>query len=276
MRKQVTWLALSVALHLVLVFSFRLPSRPPAPMVVELKPILPAASRSRWVARGPRHSGSVNGRGSMRLAPSFRPSVRGDIEVARPGAAPGPGWGGGGTSIDAIADLGRYDRLYELVDSRLVYPGVLSSHGVQGTVNARLVVDSRGVCDWHASHISSTQQHLQLYVIDVLHRVCEQPLARFARADGASNFDFSFTFAITEHNDASLIAAQQKLFGNVFLFYRNSQHSAAEWSIGPFHGLFPVPYVALDLGWLQENYDRVMHSRDPLNEFKEHLQRDQI
>jgi hypothetical protein len=215
------------------------------------------------------------------FAPSFLPTQNtadGDVAVAvhaangeRAPDDPRAEWGSGGRDFDRVADLGRFDQLYEVVDSRVVYPSVLVAHGIQGTVNARLIVNAKGVCDWKQTQISSAQANLKVYVLDVLKRVCTQNLSRYARKDANSNFDFSFQFALTEHNDKKLIADQKKVLGNVFLFYRNSQQSIAEWHLGPFRGMFPIPFVSLDFAWLQENYEKVVNSQDPLEEFKDHL-----
>jgi hypothetical protein len=221
----------------------------------------------------------------IRFAPSFLPpsqnSSTSDLDLAPKLTAdgdvvddPAAEWGSGGAQFSRVKDLGRFDRLYDFIDAHVMYPSVLAYHHVEGTVNARLVLTSRGACDWHATKIESTQAHLRLYVLDVLKRVCSHNLVRYARKSANSNLDLSFKFAVTEHDDERLKAREKKVVGNVFLFYRNTQASIAEWHLGPFHGIFPVPVVALDFTWLQENYDRVMHSRDPLKEFKSHLSED--
>ena len=41
-----------------------------------------------------------------------------------------------------------------------------------------------------------------------------------------------------------------------------------EWELGTFHGMFPIPMIYLNIPWLQENWDRLVHEKDPLSEFK--------
>lgn len=82
----------------------------------------------------------------------------------------------------------------------------------------------------------------------------------------------SFHFSISEEPTTDeLIQQNQKVMGNVLLFFRNSHQSIAEWHIGPFTGVFPLPMVSVDFGWLQENFDRYVNHREPLKEFlREH------
>ena len=252
MKRQLAWLVPSVVLHVALLVS--LPrfhvNQTNAPAVVELAPSFQ-----------PRRA---NESSQADFSPKFdSDGVPMDDPTAR--------WGSGGSEFARVRDLGKFDRLYDLIDANVMYPSVLAYHGIQGTVNARLILKQNGKCDWHHSHIDSTSSHLKVYVLDVLNKVCARNLTSFARKESPANLDLSFKFAITEHDDELLKAQEKKVIGNVFLFYRNSQASIAEWHLGPFRGMFPVPFVALDFAWLQENYDSVMHSRDPLRDFKDHL-----
>lgn len=235
-----------------------------------------SSAASKFAAKSQALNDSLSG--DLAFAPSFKPtSNQAALSAPKfdsegiPIDDPTAQWGSGGADFSRVRDLGKFDRLYDLIDANVMYPSVLAYHQIQGTVNARLILTPNGTCDWRHSTITSTQSHLRVYVLDVLNHVCARDLSRFARKTSDSNLDLSFEFAITEHNDEKLIAREKKVVGNVFLFYRNSQQSVAEWHLGPFRGMFPVPYVALDFSWLQENYDRVVHSRDPLREFKEHL-----
>ena len=181
-------------------------------------------------------------------------------------------WGSGGADFGRVADFVRLERLYRAVDSRLIYPSILAYHGISGTVNARLVITKKG-CDWRHTTITASEPHLRVYILDVLQRTCQQSLAEFARADRASNVDFSFSFAQTEHNDQGLIQAQNKIVGNVMLFYRNSHASVAEWKLGPIRGLFPIPAAAVDFVWLKLNWDKFVGKPDPMADSKEKTDR---
>lgn len=295
--RRISFVAFSLALHAIMIAAILLSSThrfvaPTSESVVELFDVVrPPETQAAEVSKSTERRrlkaarSSAPRTSSMKLNPSFRPSVpadvapglSGDIAVGsargegRKGDDPMSEWGSGSKDFSRVEDLGRYDRLYEMIDSRVSYPNVLAANQIQGTVNARLIVSPEGKCLWPRTRISSSQEYLRLYVLDVLQSVCRQSLTRYAKAEGATNLDLSFAFEITEHNEKVLIDAQKKIVGNVFLFYRNSQQSKLQWSIGPFRGMFPIPYVAFDFGWLMENYDRVMHSRDPLKDFKDHL-----
>ena len=287
-KRSALYLAASLVAHVVILvvlfFSRSNSPRPPVPRsIVELLADRPIAKlephdRKRLLPIKRRRTGD-----SQIFQPTFRPNYAGqlrtdgDVSAGRTGSdgrardEATSEWGTGSRDFSRVEDLGRFDRLYDLIDSRVVYPSALASRQIQGTVNARLILMPNGQCAWAKTQIQSHQPHLRIYVLDILKSVCSQDLKRYARRDADTNLDLSFAFEITEHNEKKLIDAQKKLVGNVFLFYRNSQQSVAEWHLGPFHGLFPIPYVYLDFDWLLENYERVMRSKDPMNEFKDHV-----
>lgn len=95
-------------------------------------------------------------------------TTRTDVAVAPvtksgeiPADDPNSRWGSGGGEFGRVDDLGRFARFYDYVDAQVMYPGVLAYHGVEGTVNARLIVTPSGDCDWHRTSISSSQSHLR-------------------------------------------------------------------------------------------------------------------
>lgn len=70
-----------------------------------------------------------------------------------------------------------------------------------------------------------------------------------------------------EPTTEELIRRNQKIIGNVLLFYRNSHQSIAEWHLGPFRGMFPIPWVNVDFDWIIENFDKHVNEKDPVKEF---------
>ena len=177
------------------------------------------------------------------------------------------GWGEGGKNFERVADFSIMNHLYERVDNYLFYPRVLAQHQISGFVKTRLVFNKQGNCDWHKSTIQANDNHLRVYIFSVLRDVCRQNYARFLHGKEWLVVDMSFSFQITEHNDRFL--KQKRILGNVLLFYRNSQQSIAQWRLGPFTGMFPIPFVALDLPWLADHWDQYMNGTDPMKEYKE-------
>jgi hypothetical protein len=177
-------------------------------------------------------------------------------------------WGSGGGTFERTKDYLLYRRIYESVDGSLYYPGVLARHEIEGTINARFVLDATGSCDWHYTQIKGANPYLQLYVLDILKKTCEQNFSIYLKKRVITNVDMSFQFALTEHNNEDVRKQEQFIVGNTLLFYRNSQKSALEWELGPFHGIFPIPAVYLNVPWIQENWDRLKNHKEPLQEFK--------
>jgi hypothetical protein len=82
-----------------------------------------------------------------------------------------------------------------------------------------------------------------------------------------NNVDLSFQFAITEHDDKAIVDRQNCVAGHMLLFFRNGQQSIAEWHLGPFMGMFPIPVVNFDFGWVTENWEHLMTGRNRVREF---------
>lgn len=177
-------------------------------------------------------------------------------------------WGAGGGTFERIRDLTIMKRFHEKVDAILFYPSVLASHRVSGVVNTRIVLDSEGQCDWKLTKINSADPHLRVYILHVLKNICDENFKRYLSGRLLTNIDMSFQFSISEEpTTEELIQKNQKVIGNVLLFFRNSHQSMAQWHLGPFTGVFPVPMVSIDFEWLQENFDLYLNHRDPMKEF---------
>ena len=178
-------------------------------------------------------------------------------------------WGSGGADFKRIEDYRLMTVIREQVDGLLFYPGVLAREKISGTVNARLVLNREGACDWPLTTITSSEAHLKIYILQLLKKLCRFDYGKFVRGRETTNVDLSFLFEITEGDARRGLATQEKTVGNVLLFYRGSQQSVAEWRIGPLRGVFPLPYVGLDFIWLKENWEKVVEGKDPLDEFRE-------
>lgn len=177
-------------------------------------------------------------------------------------------WGQGSETFERIEDYSLFKFLFDKVDANLSYPGVLARHKIQGTVNARFVLNAEGGCDWSYTHISNGDPYLQLYVLDLLKRTCAENFKRYTKDREITNVDMSFQFAISESGDGEYQKKNQILVGNTMHFYRNSHQSVLEWELGPFKGMFPIPAAYLNLPWIKENWDRLIKGKEPLKEFK--------
>lgn len=175
-------------------------------------------------------------------------------------------WGSGAFEFKRVEDYGLMHRIFERTNDALFYPSVLAAHQISGTVTSRLVFTATGECDWNQTSIQSSQSYLRVYILSVLKGVCRQNYSQFLRGRKKIVIDFFFEFSLTEHDDKDIASDRLKVMGNVLAFFRNSQHSIGEWHLGPFKGMFPVPMVAVDFGWLTENWDNVMNHKDALNE----------
>jgi len=157
----------------------------------------------------------------------------------------------------------------EKVDNLLFYPSILARHGVNGTVNSRIVLDRDGTCNWSLTKIESADPHLRIFILHLLKKVCDENYKKYIGQRVQTNLDMSFAFSISEKPTTDeLVRQNQKILGNVLLFFRNSHQSVAEWHLGPFAGMFPIPIINVDFEWLFENFDRYVDHKDPLKEFR--------
>lgn len=181
---------------------------------------------------------------------------------------PNVDWGVGAGTFERISDYTFFAELYRQIDNSFSYPGVLSRNKVKGTINARIVLNQDGVCDWKRTKIQGHEPYLELYILDVLKKVCRQSFKKHLHGRELTNADLSFQFDINENNDRDRIEKQKFILGNTLFFYRNSHQSMTEWELGPFRGMFPIPAVYLNIPWIQENWERLTTGKDPLKEFK--------
>jgi hypothetical protein len=183
---------------------------------------------------------------------------------------PNVAWGAGGGTFDRIQDLALMSRFHEKVNNLLFYPGVLARHKIKGIVNTRVVLNNEGDCDWQLTKINSNDAHLRFFILHLIKKTCDENYKKYLGARTSTNIDMSFEFSISEQpTTQELISQNQKVLGNVLFFFRNSQQSVAEWHLGPFTGVFPIPWVNLDFGWLEENFDHYVNNKEQMNEYRE-------
>ena len=178
-------------------------------------------------------------------------------------------WGTNEAPFEKIKDYGFYEKLYQQIDGYLAYPAVLARNKISGDINARLVFDSDGSCLWKLTKISGSEDYLRLYILETLKKTCKSNFKKYLNKRLITNADLSFRFKLAEKSETEDEMDKEKIIvGNVLLFQRSAQHSLAEWKLGPFRGMFPIPAVYLNFEWIQDNWDKLIEKKDPLVEFK--------
>lgn len=181
---------------------------------------------------------------------------------------PNIAWGAGGGTFERIQDFSLMSRLHAKVDALLFYPGVLARHEISGFVNARIIFNQEGDCEWERTKINAAEPYLRVYILHLLKKVCDENYKNNLGGRVSTNVDMTFQFSISEQpTTEELIRQNQKILGNVLFFFRNSHQSVAEWHLGPLTGVFPLPFVNVDFEWVFENFDKYVNHKDPLQEF---------
>lgn len=173
-------------------------------------------------------------------------------------------WGEGLGQLGRVADTQVMQAATEKVSGLVYYPGPLARRGIEGTVNARIIMNSKGQCDWSKSYVGGDRSELRFYILALLKKLC---LTNFAINYGlrpSNNFDFSFHFDLHEKEEKP-----PKILGNVLLFEIPGHVPAGTWRLGPIKGNFMIPnMIFLDPGWIEENWNRLVLSKDPMQEYR--------
>lgn len=177
-------------------------------------------------------------------------------------------WGVGAGTFERAKDYLLMKKIYEYVDNALFFPSFFHRNNIEGVINARLVINFEGKCDWSKIKFYGEQPYMKLFVLSVLKSACRQNFKPFLKNRLLTNVDLSFHFELTEHTNSQIIEKNKYIVGNSLMFYRNSYKSIMEWEFGPFQGIFPVPAIYLNIPWIQENWEKIMYSKDPISEFK--------
>lgn len=185
-------------------------------------------------------------------------------------------WGDGAGEFNRILQSNLFDQFFREVDRALFYPGILARHRIEAVVLARVILNQDGECDWQKTKIRSNDKHLQVFILDVLKKACKTDYSRWMASRENTLIDLSFEFQLTEHGNKELAQEKQFIVGNSLHLYRNAQKSVAEWHLGPVMGVFPLPMVSLDYGWLQENYERYIEKHDPMKKFEAEAPREHL
>ncbi|MBX7231185.1 MAG: hypothetical protein K1X29_03770 [Bdellovibrionales bacterium] len=172
-------------------------------------------------------------------------------------------WGSDSSDFQKIGQFDFMNEIFYEINNLLDYPSILAQNKIQGSVHSSLIITPKGQCDWKSTRIISGQVYLRVYTLDLLKKLCLKNFPRASRFEKNIQVDLSFLFTIWESNDPSIKKDQSRILGNMLMFYRNSHQSRTQWKLGPFTGMFPIPIVAIDFGWLQENWDQYINHKKP-------------
>lgn len=168
--------------------------------------------------------------------------------------------------------------IYRRIEQNLGFPRAFASQKMQGNVVAVLRFDREGRYLSNKSSFQSSSRYFRIYVLRLIESLFKGKRlpGHFVKnfSDGKPKDGISkdgkpkdgkfkngkpknkaytisalFAFAITEHNDEQLIAAQQQFGGSVMRFFRNSHQSVLQYKVGPLSGIIGAPIAALDLLW---------------------------
>lgn len=177
-------------------------------------------------------------------------------------------WGIGGGTFERVKDYTLYKKIYNTVEGILFFPSFFKRQKISGTVNARLVLNEQGTCNWYDTKIHEADFHMRLYVLSVLKKTCEQNFKPYLKERLVTVVDLSFMFEFGEVANSELKNENTFIIGNALHFYRSQVQSSLEWELGPFKGMFPLPAVYMNLPWIQENWDRIVRHKNPEDFFK--------
>lgn len=164
-------------------------------------------------------------------------------------------WGSGAGEFALIENSSLYNRVYTKIDSILSYPSSLAQQNIQGDIQARLQFDPLGNCSRQGTQVFQGQDQLRLYVLHVLAESCKERFPRpLSEKREHKIVDLAFHFSILETTDKLWEENNSFIVGNSLNFARSSAHSKLQWNVGPFAGMFPLPFVALDLTWFYRKW----------------------
>ncbi|MGE4132998.1 MAG: hypothetical protein AB7F86_15255 [Bdellovibrionales bacterium] len=274
----------SVLLHGLVLGLLWLKSAPPNPnppdqVQIELvkRKILPVAESPPEELRpagNPKRKSGAKARGHSKGLGRFRP--RGvDFDHPVVGSPPydsadsrlaSEEFGADGGNFGEIVNFLRYEKLQEVIEGLLFYPGVLGRRGMEGTINARLALDSTSHCDWGRTKIDGSNPYLKVYILALLKKLCGRTAIEQVKV---SRIDLSFRFYLKEYMHPTIDPDPgSQIVGNVLTFARAFPKSKFEYHIGPIQGIWFVPYVTVDFPWIFEKWDKYVNNVDPMADFR--------
>lgn len=275
------WFFLSLFLHLILLGWLFLKKEPPAEEVASIRRPVEWIELQDWT-KEPKKASKTQGRKGKRkglglslkdLSPSarsFPQSIeaqggswnRGgdDLYKADNSSA---SWGEGGAEYGRIKDFIRMDRVAQAMDALVEFPHPLAYRKMGGVVRVRLVISEDGACNWRHSRIEGNRPELRFYILLATKKLCRGDAWQGYKKRKSSNVDFAFNFDV--YGDQR---EEPRVLGNVIMYSLPGYQIKGEWRLGPIRGNIFMP-IGTDATWLVENWNRLMHSKEPLDEFRQ-------
>jgi len=176
--------------------------------------------------------------------------------------------------IDSIGLTSLLQYLYQRIDNGLHYPKEFKDKLIEGHVYAELLFSEEGGFLRDESTVNSSVRFLKVHVSNLLGRVLKSEIPQsLINYDGKLMLKCSFWFHVSEHNDPSLIKAQERISGKELVFYRNYHHSVAQWQVGPLSGMWGIPYVSIDLLKAGKMVNKLFGGKDPMEIYRNDSER---
>lgn len=196
---------------------------------------------------------------SGQLLPMLLPQWNQDSSTTR------ESWENGGTgeikrfgfksgSLDKLRDFNVYDKVYQKIDSQLIYPQILAQKDIQGTVIVQTRLLPGGRFDWQNMKIRGASVYLRAYILRVLNSLFknEEDHLDFRSIKEPLPLDLSFSFTTTDSSEKEKKHHDSFIVGHVLSFVRYKYKPKPVIKIGPLSMLI-IPnfaYVSLDIAQL--------------------------
>lgn len=211
-------------------------------------------------------------------------SVNGGMKAALKGGARGAGmnltdagdlglgeedWGSHGAKLAEIANFNQYEKLFAHLQGMVNFPALLGNHGMEDTINSRLVFDENSHCDWSKSRVGGTLPAYRVYTLALLKKLCAMKTIEHLHFRKNQFVDVNFTFAILSLPEPPGMP-QDTLQANVMSYRRTFIKPRFEVHAGPLQWTPLAPnMVFLDFPWIFEHWDKWVEGHDPMDDFRE-------
>ena len=183
--------------------------------------------------------------------------------------------GGGGEGEDeggGIHDSALYRYVFREINQRLTYPDLFKQSLIDGRVEAKLVFSKDGEFLPDQSKFSAGSGFLRVSVIQNLRATFLSPIPKALRRDRPFSVSCVFIFEVVEHADGETVRTKQVDDGGLLAFYRYYVHSKAQWDLGPFSGIAPIPFVGFSPLWVVDKVAELFSKKAKIDPFDKYRQ----